>query len=132
MNAEYDVIVVGAGMVGSAAAYRLACAGRRVLLIEAHEPASGASGNSFSWLNAVSKEPEAYHRLNADGLAEYAGLAEELGVEVGLHGGGSMQWGGSEPPSQGEIGLANRGLKIPVSVVRFRPWALQLPERTRI
>jgi glycine/D-amino acid oxidase-like deaminating enzyme len=83
-------------MVGSAAAYRLACAGRRVLLIEAHEPASGASGSSFSWLNAVSKEPEAYHRLNADGLAEYAGLMEELGVEIGLHGGGSMQWGGSD------------------------------------
>jgi glycine/D-amino acid oxidase-like deaminating enzyme len=83
-------------MVGAAAAYRLACAGRRVLLIEAHEPASGASGNSFSWLNAVSKEPEAYHRLNADGLAEYAGLAEELSVEIGLHGGGSLQWGDTD------------------------------------
>jgi glycine/D-amino acid oxidase-like deaminating enzyme len=47
-------------------------------------------------LNAVSKEPEAYHRLNADGLAEYAGLAEELGVEIGLHGGGSLQWGDSD------------------------------------
>ncbi|MGD9895209.1 MAG: NAD(P)/FAD-dependent oxidoreductase [Dehalococcoidia bacterium] len=96
MNDAYDVIVIGAGMVGAAAAYRLADAGWRVLLIEAHEPASGASGNSFSWLNAVSKEPEAYHRLNADGLAEYAGLAEELGVEIGLRGGGSLQWGGSD------------------------------------
>lgn len=102
MNDAYDVIVVGAGMVGAAAAYRLACAGRRVLLIEAHEPASGATGNSFSWLNAVSKEPEAYHRLNADGLAEYARLTEELGAEFGLHSGGSIQWGDS-PDSQAQL-----------------------------
>jgi glycine/D-amino acid oxidase-like deaminating enzyme len=95
MNERYEVVVIGAGMLGASAAYRLACAGRRVVLIEAAEPASGATGNSFSWLNAVSKEPEAYHRLNADGMAEYPGLAEELGVEFGLHGGGSLGWGGT-------------------------------------
>jgi glycine/D-amino acid oxidase-like deaminating enzyme len=92
MNEQYDVAVVGAGMLGAAAAYRLACAGLRVAILDAHEPASAATGNSFSWLNAVSKEPEAYHRLNADGMAEYEGLAAELGVEIGLHGGGSLQW----------------------------------------
>lgn len=96
MNQSYDVVVIGAGIVGSAVAYRLARAGRRVLIVEAGEPASGASGNSFSWLNAVSKEPEAYHRLNADGLAEYAGLGEELGVDIGLHGGGSFGWADAE------------------------------------
>jgi glycine/D-amino acid oxidase-like deaminating enzyme len=96
MNQTYDVIVAGAGMLGAASAYRLAVAGRKVLLVEASEPASGATGNSFSWLNAVSKEPEAYHRLNADGMAEYAGLADELGVEIGLHVGGSLQWGANE------------------------------------
>lgn len=88
----YDVAVIGAGMLGASAAYRLACAGRRVLIVEAGEPASGATGNSFAWLNAVSKEPETYHRLNADGVAEYAGLAEELGVEIGLRVGGSLAW----------------------------------------
>jgi glycine/D-amino acid oxidase-like deaminating enzyme len=89
---RYDAAVIGAGMLGAATAYRLACSGLRVAIIEAGEPAGGATGHSFSWLNAVSKEPEAYHRLNADGMAEYAGLAEELGVEIGLHGGGSLQW----------------------------------------
>ncbi|HEX5396171.1 MAG TPA: FAD-dependent oxidoreductase, partial [Candidatus Limnocylindria bacterium] len=39
-----DVIVVGAGMVGASAAYRLALAGMRPLVIEANAPASGASG----------------------------------------------------------------------------------------
>lgn len=39
-----EVVVVGGGMVGASAAYRLALAGMRPLLIEANAPASGASG----------------------------------------------------------------------------------------
>lgn len=39
-----DVVVVGGGMVGASAAYRLALAGLRPLVIEANAPASGASG----------------------------------------------------------------------------------------
>src|SRR5262249_35709853 len=34
MNAEFDVIVIGSGAGGAAAAYRLASAGQKVLLIE--------------------------------------------------------------------------------------------------
>jgi len=110
---RYDAAVIGAGMLGAATAYRLASRGLRVAIVDAAEPASGATGNSFSWLNAVSKEPEAYHRLNADGMAEYAGLAEELGVEIGLHEGGSLQWTAS-PAEQAAIRertarLASRG-----------------------
>lgn len=39
-----DVVVVGGGMVGASAAYRLALAGLRPLVVEANSPASGASG----------------------------------------------------------------------------------------
>jgi len=39
-----EVIVVGAGFVGAWAAYHLARAGMRPLVIEANAPASGASG----------------------------------------------------------------------------------------
>jgi glycine/D-amino acid oxidase-like deaminating enzyme len=39
-----EVVVVGAGMLGASAAYRLARAGMRPLVIEANAPASGASG----------------------------------------------------------------------------------------
>lgn len=41
-----EVIVVGAGMVGASAAYRLALAGMRPLVIDAGPPASGASGRN--------------------------------------------------------------------------------------
>ena len=113
MSERYDVAVIGAGMLGASAAYRLACAGRRVVVVEAAEPASGTTGNSFAWLNAVHKEPEAYHRLNADGVAAYQGLGEELGADIGYHGGGSLQWG-ETPAEQATIRervtrLAGRG-----------------------
>lgn len=44
LPAAAEVVVVGAGMVGASAAYRLARAGMRPLVIEANAPASGASG----------------------------------------------------------------------------------------
>ena len=44
LPAAADVVVVGAGMVGASAAYRLAMAGMSPLVIEANTPAFGASG----------------------------------------------------------------------------------------
>lgn len=41
-----EVVVVGAGMVGASAAYRLARAGMRPLVVEATSPAHGASGRN--------------------------------------------------------------------------------------
>lgn len=112
MTQDFDVAVVGAGMLGASAAYRLTLAGLRVLVLEAGEPADGATGNTFSWLNAYHKEPEAYHRLNADGMVEYADLATELGEPFGLHRSGSLHWRDpwTEPDLQRELTrLTTRG-----------------------
>jgi glycine/D-amino acid oxidase-like deaminating enzyme len=46
LPAAAEVIVVGAGMVGASAAYHLARAGMRPLVIEANAPAWGASGRN--------------------------------------------------------------------------------------
>jgi glycine/D-amino acid oxidase-like deaminating enzyme len=46
LPATAEVVVVGGGMVGASAAYRLALAGMRPLVIEANAPASGASGRN--------------------------------------------------------------------------------------
>ncbi len=49
----YDVIIVGAGIVGASTAYFLARKGFRILLIEGESPAWGASGRNpgFLWLH---------------------------------------------------------------------------------
>jgi glycine/D-amino acid oxidase-like deaminating enzyme len=89
---RFDVAVVGAGIVGASATWHLVRAGRSVVVLEAGEPGEGTSANSFAWINAVRKEPEAYHRLNADGVAAYAGVVAELGGDAGHRRGGSLEW----------------------------------------
>ena len=44
------VVVVGAGVVGSAVALRLAGNGARVTLLDAREPGAGTSSTSFAWI----------------------------------------------------------------------------------
>jgi len=89
---EYDVAVVGLGIVGASAVYAGAWAGARVVAFDASAPGSGTSGTSFAWLNSVRKEPEAYHHLNAAGMTAHRDLSRELGGDAGYHDGGSLEW----------------------------------------
>ena len=87
-----DLAIVGLGIVGASAAYAATRAGARVVGFDAGVAGEGTSGTSFAWLNSVRKEPEAYHRLNADGMTAHVELARELGVAAGHHPGGSLEW----------------------------------------
>ena len=89
---QFDVAVIGLGIVGASAVYAAAWAGARVLAIDAGVPGGGTSGASFAWLNAVRKEPDAYHRLNAAGMTAHRELSRELGGDAGYHDGGSLEW----------------------------------------
>jgi glycine/D-amino acid oxidase-like deaminating enzyme len=109
---RYDVAVIGIGIVGASAVYALARAGARVVALEAGAPGAGTSRTSFAWVNSVHKEPEVYHRLNAEGLAAHRELARQLGREGGYHEGGSLEW--VEEGAQAELRtrvarLASRG-----------------------
>ncbi len=88
----YDLAVIGLGIVGASAVYAAARAGARVVALDATGPGRGTSGTSFAWLNAVRKEPEAYHRLNAEGMTAHREVARELSGETGHHDGGSLEW----------------------------------------
>jgi len=108
----YDVAVVGLGIVGACAVHALARTGARVIALDAGAPAGGTSGTSFAWLNSCKKEPEHYHRLNAEGMAEHRRLAQELGADGGHHDGGSLEWaeGGDERELRERVArLASRG-----------------------
>jgi len=86
------VLIIGAGVVGASAAYRLAQAGAAVTVLEAARPGGGTSGNSFAWTNAHEKPPRPYHDLNVAGMKAHAALAEEFGGTPWWHGGGSLEW----------------------------------------
>ena len=90
---QFDVIVVGGGIVGTTAAFYLAQRGATVALVERGTVGGGTTSRSFTWINATSKvADEAYHRLNATGCARYAALAEEYGAAaIGWHQTGMLQ-----------------------------------------
>lgn len=89
---NYDIAVIGGGIVGTTAAYFLAREGMKVALVERGRLAGGTSSKSFAWINGTSKTAdENYHRLNARGLAAYCELAVEFGEDaLGLNPAGSL------------------------------------------
>ena len=54
---EAEVVVIGGGVIGTAAAYYLAKAGKEVVLVEATAPCSGASGGSAGAISSQTKKP---------------------------------------------------------------------------
>lgn len=73
-----DVIVVGAGIVGSSAAHSLASAGASVTLVEQTHPAGGPSGKSSALLHAFYLVPE-LSQLAIRGLEILTSLPEISG-----------------------------------------------------
>ncbi len=78
MGPSADVVVVGAGVVGVACAYRLAQAGARVRLCERSHVASGSSGACEGNVLAWDKELERELPLALRSAQLWAELAEEL------------------------------------------------------
>ena len=90
------VVVVGAGIVGSAIAFHLIRRGVRVQVVESGQPGSGASGHSFAYLNSFGKEPESYHDLNRRSMDMWDRFVRLLGADVGLTWGGKLSWESTE------------------------------------
>lgn len=111
-------VVVGAGIVGSAIAFRLAEAGVRVVIVERDKPACGTTATTFARLSAFDKEPEAYFRLNHAGMREHAELAAGWPEADWYHPCGSLLWEQAERP------FAER-------VARFAGWGYRTQWRER-
>ena len=84
--------VIGGGIVGASIAYHLAQAGARVTLFEKAQPGSGATQNSFAWLNAFVADP-AYRALRVQSLMAYHDLDRLL--QLGIVWGGYTNWASS-------------------------------------
>ena len=86
------VVVVGAGIIGTSIAYRLAQAGHAVTILEHRYPGAGTSSTSFAWTNSNEKVPHDYHHINVLGMRAHRALENEFGARPWYHGGGAVEW----------------------------------------
>jgi glycine oxidase len=96
-NYKSDVLVIGAGVIGLACAWRLAQRGARVRVLERDVPGSGASGVAAGMLAPVGElsfgEPGLLEMnlASARGYADFvAELQGETGTEIGYDRGGAL------------------------------------------
>jgi glycine/D-amino acid oxidase-like deaminating enzyme len=91
------VVIAGGGIIGANLAYRLARRGASVTVVERTKPASGATANSFAWINSTySKQPWTYFQLNRLGIEAWQQLDRELPGQLPIRWGGSVEWYGDE------------------------------------
>ena len=84
-----DVIVVGGGLIGCAAAYSLAKRGARVRVFERGDLAAGASGACDGHVCCQSKAAGAHLELARRSLGLHETLPAQLGEETGFRSCGS-------------------------------------------
>lgn len=71
------VVVIGAGIVGSAAAHFLSRAGQKVVLLEESSPSAGATGASDGAVSVASKRPGPMMSLAREAREFYVRLADD-------------------------------------------------------
>lgn len=84
---EYDVVVIGAGVMGLGVAWRLAQAGRRPLVLDRDEPGAGASGAAAGMLAPLAEVDfveESLLDLKRESLGRYPAFVRELQAATGV------------------------------------------------
>lgn len=88
-------IIIGAGIVGAAMAFRLAKAGVSVLVLDENAPGSGVTAHSSGWVNWICGDPlgnpQGYKQLQAS-FAQFAKLDADLGGALNLKAVGALRW----------------------------------------
>src|SRR5579872_6300400 len=96
------VLVVGAGLVGTCVAARLAARGAGVTLLDAARPGEGTTGSSFAWIDASHPSLGPYVELSIAGVARWQRLGAELGDPAWLALRGTLTWE-LEPQAAGRL-----------------------------
>jgi N-methyl-L-tryptophan oxidase len=80
---SYDVVIVGAGVMGSAAAYWLSRAGKRVALLEKHTPAhvGAASGDHSRKVRYQYQGQDLYTEMVAEAVKLWKEFDRQLGTD---------------------------------------------------
>lgn len=89
MQTQADVIVIGGGIVGSAAAYYLAKRGTRVILVEKGDIADEQSSRAWGFVRMQGRDPAELPLMVASN-ALWQGLSEELSADIEWVQGGNL------------------------------------------
>src|ERR1700694_3208125 len=83
---QFDAIVIGGGLVGTAIGYGLACAGLRVVILDEGDVAYRASRGNFGlvWVQTKGLGAPHYQRWSRRSAEEWPRLAAALGERTGL------------------------------------------------
>lgn len=160
MSHRTRIVVIGAGVLGTALAHRLArgtayagtprsgeahaAAVPAVTLLDRAEPGRGTSRWSLAWLNSNGVTDRGYHELRTASLRAWARLAEEAGGAEWYRPVGNMRWADPAPddpddPAGGRLTervrrLRSRGypahLVPPARAAALEP-SLRLPKEVR-
>src|SRR5947209_10802302 len=90
---RYDVVVVGAGVVGMSCGWRAAQRGLSVLVVDRDRPGAGSSGVAAGMLAPVTEADfgeQALLRLNLDAASAWPAFADELGADSGYEPHGAL------------------------------------------
>lgn len=90
---DAEIVVVGGGIAGAAAAYHLAAHGRRVTLIERGEIASGASGVNAGAIDSIGwgDQPDLQAHLTAGSQEIFKRVQVDLGEDIEFRQSGALQ-----------------------------------------
>ena len=83
---SYDVVVIGAGLVGAAVAYGLVCAGQRVALLDEDDATYRASRGNFGlvWVQGKGVGRPEYALWSRASSERWFALADALSEDCGL------------------------------------------------
>ena len=118
-----EVVVVGAGIIGSSIAYELSKRGVKVTLIDKNAPGSACSGSSFSWINATyPKKPYSYNLFSQLGINAFHLVQKELSLDIKWN--GSLEWSSKTKDQEKLIESVNKLQSYPrytpTSVIGYR------------
>jgi glycine/D-amino acid oxidase-like deaminating enzyme len=127
--ADGDVVVIGAGILGSSIAVHLADRGVQPVVIDPQRPGQGTSTGSFASISAFGKDPAAWFQLACAGMSGWQRFAGRIGGEVGLRRAGEVRWvSGPEEGRRLARQVADaRGRGYPVRLVDQAELARLLP-----
>ncbi len=108
MTQPKNIVVIGAGIVGTSIAVNLIQYGANITVIDKDTQTNGASRLSFAWINAAGKTPFDYHDLNRRSMEMWPRYAQSLGRDVGFKVGGTITWETSEQRGEALINKVKR------------------------